>query len=103
LLITNAILIQRCLSDKESSAGVRHFSQRKQLVQAYWHSLLDEILQKNVQRTKCCEKLFIEHLRRKECSLQILLSDFNCILNKQSVEKQTSINPYVFLPEQVRN
>ena len=77
MLITNAILIQRCLSDKESTAGVRLLSEREQLVQAYWNGLLDEILQKNVQQTKCCEKLFIEHLHRKESSLQIMLSDFN--------------------------
>src|SRR4051794_1915671 len=103
LLYTNTTFFLNQLREKNPSAGVRLLSQREQLVQAYWDGLLDEILQKNIQQTKCSVKLFIKHLHREECSLQIILSDFNSILNKQPVEKQTSINPYVFLPEIGKN
>jgi hypothetical protein len=103
LLVTNTTFFLKQLSEKKSSVGGKLLSQREQLVQAYWDGLLDAILQKNIQQTKCREKLFIEHLRREECSLQIVLSDFNSILNKQLIEKQTSINPHVFLPELIKN
>jgi hypothetical protein len=103
LLVNNTAFIQKYLSEKESLVGVKLLSQREQLVQAYWNGVLDELLQKSIQQTKCRQKLFIKHLHQEDCSLQIILSDFNSILNKQSVEMQTSINPSLFLPELIKN
>src|SRR6478735_4477257 len=102
LLLTNTTFFLQQLSKRKSPVKVR-LSFEKCLEHACKNGMLNEIVKENVQQSKSCETLFIEQLYREECSVHIVLSDFNGIISKQLIETKASIDPYVFLPQLIKN
>src|SRR5438874_9142908 len=92
LLVITTSFSQRQLCEKYPSGSNQHLSLWEQLEEACWNGLLDELLPEIMERQTLGKKLYLWHIWHGEVFLQIALSEF-----PQLLEKQSSINSRLFL------
>ncbi|HEY6978772.1 MAG TPA: hypothetical protein VH396_20885 [Chitinophagaceae bacterium] len=86
------------LCEKNGSQSYCHQSFAKQLEEACWNGLLDEMLIGIVQELSSQKRLCLWQIQQSKSFLQIELCNY-----PHKVEKHLSINPYVFLSTAIQN
>ena len=93
LLITGTKFAAREWAEKITE-DKNKLSATEQLEEACWNGMLDEMLPEIIQKTEEGKKLFLWHIRNCKSFLEIELSDSSPV-----VDKENSIDPYLFLSE----
>ena len=79
--------VEKNVEDKNKLSG------SEKLEDACWNGLLDEMLPEIVEKTIDGKKLFLWHIRHCQSFLEIELSEASPI-----IERESSIDPYFFVP-----
>lgn len=97
LLITGTKFSEREWAEKIVE-DKNKLSVTEKLEDACWNGLLDEMLPELIQKTEEGKKLFLWHIRHCKSFLEIELSESSPI-----IEREFSIDPYLFVPAQNMN
>jgi hypothetical protein len=90
LLMTNSSLSKRNLCERNSPEPGKHFSNVERLEEACWNGMLDELLPGLIIKVEG-KTLFLWEIQNANSFLHINLCD-----QPQTLDKQTSIDPYIF-------
>lgn len=97
LLVTGTKFSQREWAEKLVE-DKNKLSANEQLEDACWNGMLDEMLPEIIEKDADGKKLYLWHIRQCKSFLEIELSDFS-----QVVEREFSIDPYLFVSSQLLN
>ncbi|HEY6975401.1 MAG TPA: hypothetical protein VH396_03870 [Chitinophagaceae bacterium] len=98
LLMTNATFSQRQLCKRDVSEHDKYLSRTEQLEDACWNGLLDEMLPEIIEKSTTGKKLHLRQIKHARCFLEIELCEY-----PNTIEKESSIDPYVFLSTTLYN
>jgi len=93
LLVTTSNVSRRQMDRSRSDDFNRHLSFTDQLEEACWNGLLDEIIPETIQTLSPGKKLHLWQIRQGIGMLHIELCTFPVV-----IDKQYSLDPYLFVP-----
>lgn len=92
LLVTNTTFSKRQICAKNDSGNGPVLPHRKQLEEACWKGLLDQLLPEIMERPFSAKRFFLWHIRKDTSFIQMEVKEFSV-----KMEKQFSIDTGFFL------